>query len=189
MPPPPTPHASPPLNQTPYFSTVLNNPPTANNPSSPSPRSRPQPRPAPDSSSSSSSHFTAGQRNAQARHKEWTCSSGSGQTSRNAESYEQRQERDRAATILDSVEMLMWFAAARNESIPQTRHYYQNIVLGLKNEGHVEWREEWELPLQERGGGELASPTRSGQGKERERVKKRVSSAHTYTQEEAWYIA
>lgn len=74
----------------------------------------------------------------------------------------------------------MWFASARNESIPQTRHYYQNIVLGLKNDRDVQWREEWEMAAQEKRG-ELASPARSGKGKERERVKKRVSSAHAYT--------
>ncbi|KAI8934851.1 hypothetical protein NX059_008530 [Plenodomus lindquistii] len=172
MPPPPTPQTSPPLNQTPYFNTILNNPSTTN-PSSPSPRSRPT-RPVPESSSSS--NFSTAQRSAQARHKEWNSSGGSGRASRSAESYEQRQERDRAATILDSEEMLLWFAAARNESVPQTRQYYLNIVLGLENNAKVEWREEWELPVQEKE--VMASPARGAKGKEKERAKRRVSSAH-----------
>jgi len=163
--PPPQPHHQQPA---PYFNTILNNP-----PASTTTASRPPP-PHP------SSAFTPAQRSAQARYKEWTSSSGSGHPSRSAESYEQRQERDKAACILDSSEMLMWFAAARNESIPQTRQYYQNIVLGLGNGRDVAWREEWEVPsLQERGAEMMGSPAQGAKGKEREKAKakKRVGYA------------
>lgn len=96
------------------------------------------------------------------------------------ETYEQRQRRSEAAHILDSSEMIMWYAAARNESIPQTRRHYQNIVLGLPQDPQepVAWREEWEVLDSERvdiGIGMGASPARSssGKGKERERDKDR----------------
>lgn len=106
MPPP-----SPVPNQQPnaFFNTVLNN--TTSSPSSP--RSRPGwPTEAPP--------FTATQRSAQARNKDFSnpgkedrkSSRKSGQI---PESYEQRQLRNEAACILESSEMLMWHSAMRNE--------------------------------------------------------------------------
>lgn len=99
---------------------------------------------------------------------------------------------------MESAEMLIWWSSARNEvcpfssfpgstgsfkdwvadmhcvqSIPQTRHHFQNVVLGIEEfEKDVVWREEWEVEGMGtvRGGG---SP-RSAKGKERE--KRRVSS-------------
>ena len=66
------------------------------------------------------------------------------------------------------------------QSIPQTRQYYQNIVLGLGNGRDVAWREEWEvLSLQERGAEMMGSPAQGAKGKEREKAKakKRVGYA------------
>jgi hypothetical protein len=64
------------------------------------------------------------------------------------------------------------------QSIPQTRQHYQNIVLGIALAEDVVWREEWEM---DGARGAVTSP-RSAKGKERERerARKRVSSgAHT----------
>ncbi|KAJ4369173.1 hypothetical protein N0V83_006257 [Neocucurbitaria cava] len=147
-----------------FFNTVLNNPSsTAPHPSAP--RNR-QTEP-----SSTTAAFTPTQRSLQARNKLYNVSPGS----KSAESYEQRQRRDEAACILESTEMLIWYAAARNEgnceqSIPATRHYYQNIVLGVLDNEDAAWREAWEVDTSEA----VASPARSGKGKEKAR--KRVIS-------------
>ena len=65
--------------------------------------------------------------------------------------------------------------AANWQSIPQTRQYYENIVLGIEDHGKVEWCEEWEDESAWVG---VASP-RSAKGKEKERGKKRVSSGQS----------
>ncbi|CAO2651266.1 Nn.00g095630.m01.CDS01 [Neocucurbitaria sp. VM-36] len=146
-----------------FFNTVLNNPSAAQPSALPPPRSR-QPE-----HSSTTTTFTPTQRSLQARNKIYNVSPGS----KGVESYEQRQRRDEAACILESTEMLIWYAAARNESIPQTRHYYQNIVLGVTDNEDAAWREEWEVSTEEREREFVPSPARSGKGKEK--VKKRVS--------------
>ncbi|KAF1943120.1 hypothetical protein EJ02DRAFT_453640 [Clathrospora elynae] len=176
-PPPPPPNA--------FFETVLN---TNLNPHPSSSPDLAADAPPPQMQSPNTSRtvhrgqeFTATQRGAQARGKGNNVGGGG------EEGYEARQLRDQAVGIVESEEMLMWFAAARNESIPQTRHHYLNIVLGLTPDPEdIAWRDEWEVPLVGRaGGGErstVASPARSAKGKEREiaRVKKRISSVHTH---------
>jgi hypothetical protein len=58
------------------------------------------------------------------------------------------------------------------QSIPQTRAHFQNIVLGIAEwDRDVVWREEWEV--EESAG--VGSP-RSAKGKEKDRGKRRVSS-------------
>ncbi|KAL7773468.1 hypothetical protein CFE70_003432 [Pyrenophora teres f. teres 0-1] len=114
---------------------------------------------------------------------------GTGGVAGSAKQYEERQRRDEAVAVLESEEMIMWIAASRNESIPQTRAHYRNIVLGLTQweDANIAWHDEWDAPsgLQEGSGGAGAegqgasgSPARSAKGKEREiaRMKKRVSS-------------
>ncbi|RYN86224.1 hypothetical protein AA0120_g8275 [Alternaria tenuissima] len=99
--------------------------------------------------------------------------------------WEERQRRDEAISILESEEMLMWIAGVRNESIPQTRAHYRNVVLGLTKweKDAVAWRDEWEV--EGSGGGSAegqsmagGSPARSAKGKERDiaKMRKRVSS-------------
>jgi hypothetical protein len=68
------------------------------------------------------------------------------------------------------------------QSIPQTRAYYRNIVLGLE-QPPVVWKDEWEVAgsaSAEGQGGVIgsASPARSSKGKERDigKMRKRVSS-------------
>jgi hypothetical protein len=53
--------------------------------------------------------FSATQRSLQARGKEYNV------LGRKEESYEIRQKREEASRILESVEMLIWWSAARNE--------------------------------------------------------------------------
>jgi hypothetical protein len=66
---------------------------------------------------------------------------------------------------------------AKWQSIPQTRQYYENIVLGIEDQGKVEWCEEWE---EESAWVGVASPrSAKGKEKERERGKKRVSSGQS----------
>jgi hypothetical protein len=87
-----------------FFNTVLNQSNTINAPSSTSPRAPRQPH-------QQSSTFSATQRDQQARNKPYgTVVGGAG-----ADSYEDRQRRDEARSILESVEMLIWYSAARNE--------------------------------------------------------------------------
>ncbi|KAI4949145.1 hypothetical protein J4E91_005609 [Alternaria rosae] len=116
----------------------------------------------------------------QARGKNWHSASGDAQ----GRAWEERQRRDEAVSILESEEMLMWIAGVRNESIPQTRAFYRNIVLGLE-QPPADWNDEWEV--QGTGGSGAAegqgttgsgSPARSGKGKERDiaKMRKRVSS-------------
>ncbi|ORY18681.1 hypothetical protein BCR34DRAFT_660046 [Clohesyomyces aquaticus] len=107
-----------------------------------------------------------------------------------ADSYEQRQARSQAAEILDSVELLLWYSSARNESIPQTRRHFQNIFLGLSESistspeqdspDSVAWKEEYEVPLEKLRKGVAPSPRggasqrrTSAKGKEKEKEKDR----------------
>ncbi|KAF2873097.1 hypothetical protein BDV95DRAFT_541873 [Massariosphaeria phaeospora] len=186
MPPPPVP--------TPFLSTVLN--PALPNAAPHPPPAQPSPATATASTSTPTSTpprpprhtrptrapaapppLTPLQRSLQARGKSIHMAP------RDAEPYEARQRREHAATVLENAEMLMWYAGARNEGLSQTRQHFQNLVLGLQvPDRDVLWREEWEIPVQQRGEGAAASPARSGKGrdrdKERERKgKKRVSSA------------
>ena len=87
-----------------------------------------------------------------------------------AESYAARQRRHEAASILDSTEMLLWYASARNESVAQTRRYFTHLVLGVEERGK-EWGEEWEGE----GEGERERRERRdrGKGKARERERER----------------
>ena len=94
-----------------------------------------------------------------------------------AESYAQREARNEAAAILDSEEMLMWYAAARYESVSQTRRFFRNVIMGVGGE-EVAWREEWERERESGGRGE-GSPMGKGKGKGREKERtprKRVSN-------------
>lgn len=97
VPPPNTP--SQPHNPT-FFNTVLNQS-TNTAPLSSSPRAPRQPQPP---------TFSATQRDQQARNKPYGIAGSGG-----GDSYEDRQRRDEARSILESVEMLIWYSAARNE--------------------------------------------------------------------------
>ena len=66
--------------------------------------------------------------------------------------------------------MLMWYAAARYESVSQTRRYYTNIVLGVEQPERV-WKDEWEVKPLDVGSPKGKSP--KGKGKERERERER----------------
>ncbi|KAI4695406.1 uncharacterized protein J4E84_002032 [Alternaria hordeiaustralica] len=115
----------------------------------------------------------------QARGKNWNSFSGEAQ----GRAWEERQKRDEAVSILESEEMLMWIAGVRNESVPQTRAFYRNIVLGL-SQPDADWKDEWEVQGTGSGAAEgqvmagSGSPARSGKGKERDiaKMRKRVSS-------------
>ncbi|KAI2484145.1 hypothetical protein Ptr902_03085 [Pyrenophora tritici-repentis] len=148
---------------------------------------------------SSSRPFDETRRGLQARGKNYNIGSGmSGAAIKggmgiggivgSAKQYEERQRRDEAVAVLESEEMVMWIAASRNESIPQTRAHYRNIVFGLTQweDANIAWHDEWDAPsgLREGSGGAGAegqgasgSPARNAKGKEREitRMKKRVS--------------
>ncbi|KAH7090585.1 hypothetical protein FB567DRAFT_520182 [Paraphoma chrysanthemicola] len=188
MPPPPTPTQSyAPNPNTAFFNTVLN-PHASNIPASATTTTPPRSA-RPFDAQAQQGVFSAAQRSAQARNKNYNSSlAGSGTASagigsakkeREAESYETRQRREEAGRILESMEMLIWLSNARNESIPQTRHHYRNIVLGIANEDEdVVWKEEWEVDGMQ--GQAVTSPRSVGKGKERERERerrgKRVSS-------------
>lgn len=163
-----------------YLSTVLNHPATIPSHAAPAqttPHGSTPPRPRqpstqlqPGAASAHAAPFTAAQRSAQARGKPFDTPGASGRArATSPESFASRQRRDEAAAILDSQEMLLWFSAARNESVAQTRRFYRDIVLGVPRPDAV-WSEEWE-----RGPEEGKSP--GGKGRERERGvgRKRVS--------------
>ncbi|KAF2622649.1 hypothetical protein BU25DRAFT_208071 [Macroventuria anomochaeta] len=121
--------------------------------------------------------FTAAQRSAQARGKPFitpATTSGSSRSRHNdPESYAQRERRNEAAAILDSQEMLIWYAASRNESVSQTRRYYLNVVLGVE-ESPRDWKEEWEVrPMETGGPGSPKGKPPKGKGKEREKERER----------------
>ncbi|KAF2829852.1 hypothetical protein CC86DRAFT_367773 [Ophiobolus disseminans] len=130
------------------------------------------PRPPRPFDTPSAPTFSTAQRSAQARNKPYNLSDKKA-AEIDARRYEERIKREQAARILESSEMLIWYSNARNESIPQTRQYFQNIVWGFEeDESGVVWREEWD------GEGVGVGSPRSAKGKEkeRERGKKRVGS-------------
>jgi hypothetical protein len=60
------------------------------------------------------------------------------------------------------------------QSIPQTRHHFTNILLGIEEDSeHVEWREEWEVAADKSMVPGVGGSPRSAKGKEREREKER----------------
>ncbi|KAF2281466.1 uncharacterized protein EI97DRAFT_438811 [Westerdykella ornata] len=90
--------------------------------------------------------LTEAQREAQARGKAWE----SVQEVREAESFLERKRREEAVEVLESVEALMWFAASWNQSLAATRQHFQNVALGLAPQAPVAWREEGEMPHEQR---------------------------------------
>ncbi|KAF2792794.1 hypothetical protein K505DRAFT_325939, partial [Melanomma pulvis-pyrius CBS 109.77] len=140
--------------------------------------SRPTPLPPPPAP------LTPAQRSLQARNKPFALSPN------NPEPYSLRQRRDQAASILENVETLLWYSAARHESITQTRLHFSKVVLGIEDGGREMeasgWREEWEVPVEERGRpeagdvemdlGEGASPARGARAGAK-RGRKRHSEA------------
>ncbi|UPX15956.1 uncharacterized protein EKO05_0006386 [Ascochyta rabiei] len=182
-----------------YLSTVLNEPnalaphvastqapaqthtstPPRPRPSSTHPHPHPHPHPQ-HHQHAQPSPLTAAQRSAQARGKPFAAAAAAAHSSNGArtaqppneaESYALRQRRSEAAAILDSQEMLLWYSAARHESVAQTREFYRRVVLGVGHEAPV-WREGWQRGA---GGeaGERASPRGRGKGRERERERER----------------
>ncbi|KAF2114674.1 hypothetical protein BDV96DRAFT_600628 [Lophiotrema nucula] len=152
----------------PYFTTILN-------PSN-------APSPTTTNTNTSRQPFTPAQRSLQARNRPFHPSP---KIDAEAESYEQRQRKNLAVEILENTELLIWFSSARNESISATRQHYQNVLMGIEDE-EVTWREEWEVPVEERvkgaeGTKSVEGSPRHGKSKEKERErdkgKKRVSSA------------
>ncbi|PSN63540.1 hypothetical protein BS50DRAFT_576188 [Corynespora cassiicola Philippines] len=124
-------------------------------------------------SNQASTSLTPAQQALQARNQPYDASPGA---SSSAETKDQRERREKLATILENDEMLIWFSGARNESVSQTRQHFQNVVLGLEDHAvGVFWPEEWEVPIAERITKDreraIASPARSAKGKEK--VKKR----------------
>ncbi|KAH6618522.1 hypothetical protein C7974DRAFT_426806 [Boeremia exigua] len=72
-----------------------------------------------------------------------------------ATDFQTRQNRHEAAAILDSTEMLIWYAAARGESVAQTRRWCEGVVLGCDGGGWGRervWGEEWDVDLDRRRG-------------------------------------
>ncbi|KAF2262341.1 hypothetical protein CC78DRAFT_534837 [Lojkania enalia] len=127
-----------PTGPSPFLTTVLN----FNIPSTSSPRST-------STATQSNPPFTPIQRSLQARGQSFktTAAYTAGET------YEARQKRKHAVEVLDSIELLIWYSAARHESIPATRQHFQNIVYGIEERDEdVAWREEWEVPVEERVG-------------------------------------
>ncbi|KAH4409017.1 hypothetical protein HBH92_139020 [Parastagonospora nodorum] len=118
--------------------------------------------------------FSATQRSLQARNKAYNNTNTNyhhgAAAAAEAESYEARQRREEAGRILEREEMLIWWSQARNESVPQTRTHFRNIVLGIEERADVVWREEWELEKDAVG----ASPR--GKERERDKGKRRVVS-------------
>lgn len=141
MPPPPPQPPPPPPPTTPFFTTILNQSPASAAPNTsantnvntsaganananaamPSPPRAPTAQPPVNA-------ITSTQRSAQARNKPFGAGSGSGSgigsgsvggidtaAMKREESYEERQRRAKAAEILSSVEMLIWWAGVRCE--------------------------------------------------------------------------
>lgn len=173
-----------------YLSTVLNDPaaiPSHAAPASATPHSSTPPRPRQTSgqlqqAQAQQGPFTAAQRSAQARGKPfdtWQAgSSGRGGRHNEPESYAQRQKRSEAAAILDSQEMLLWYSAARHESVTQTRQYYLDIVLGVE-QAPKDWKEEWEVQHDELAGPAPSPKGKSPKGKGREREKLHVKKRYS----------
>ncbi|KAF1966218.1 hypothetical protein BU23DRAFT_560385 [Bimuria novae-zelandiae CBS 107.79] len=129
----------------------------------------------PGQSSTQPPAFTSAQRSQQARGKLYTSPTA-------GEPYEARQKREQAAQILGNLELLIWHANARRESVAETRKHYQNVQFGLPDEDVV-WKEEYEIPLEQRvkrdelGNVVHGSPARSAKGKEKDKGKRRVVSS------------
>ncbi|KAF2196188.1 hypothetical protein GQ43DRAFT_445345 [Delitschia confertaspora ATCC 74209] len=68
------------------------------------------------------------------------------------ESTADRRERERAATILGSMEMLMWWSNSRNESLAQTTLHFESIVHNIppEDQSPIAWHDEYELTDQQR---------------------------------------
>ncbi|KAM0330539.1 hypothetical protein ACHAQA_003486 [Verticillium albo-atrum] len=56
------------------------------------------------------------------------------------ESYEAYRRREWARDVLESPEMLMWYASSREDSIPGTRLYFTRVLCGFE-EDHVPQQE------------------------------------------------
>ncbi|KAN0112659.1 hypothetical protein V8E51_005610 [Hyaloscypha variabilis] len=102
-------------------------------------------RSKPSSSRSSSRIFTPAMRDRQARNKdpyssseESSDSAWEGQSRKvdiyNKDSFVKIQKRREAAIILDSPELLMMHAQARNDSVPGTRHYFTKMLCGFEDD-------------------------------------------------------
>lgn len=140
-----------------YLSTVLNDsnaqPPIPSHAAAAPPSTSTPPRPR-----QTSAHFppqqpqtiiTPAQRSAQARGKCYAEPprlglAGNKTKLTDAESYASRERRNEAAAILDSQELLIWYAASRHESVSATRRWFRNVVLGVEQDERV-CREEWEV--------------------------------------------
>lgn len=123
MPPPPPP--------TSYLATVLN---PHTNPNQP-PNPHPNPHTSPPRTTHPQPHpFTATQRSLQARNKPFNLSSK--KTSAEAESYEERQRREAASRVLESTEMLIWWAGVRNEVCYVDAMFYE--IRGVEAISRVE---------------------------------------------------
>ncbi|KAF3048185.1 hypothetical protein E8E12_011112 [Didymella heteroderae] len=156
-----------------YLSTVLNDS-TAPIPSHTA-GANPPPRPRQSSAlfkpGQPQSNITPAQRSAQARGKPFNEPSrlglaGTKAKPTDAESYAERERRNEAAAILDSQELLIWYAAARNESVSQTRRWFQNVVFGVAQDQRV-CKEEWEVKGREGMYADVAASPK-GKGKARE---------------------
>lgn len=170
-----------------YLSTVLNDSTSgpipshaAGAPTSANTPPRPRPSSAHFSAQQPQSNITPAQRSAQARGKPFSEPRsvaagivGGRAKQSDAESYAERERRNEAAAILDSQELLIWYAAARNESVSQTRRWFENVVFGV-GQPQREWREEWEV----KGREDVFAASPKGKGKAREggTPKKRYSA-------------
>lgn len=131
--------------------------PPSNPPTSPSPthfqsptRSPASPAPPPASTT-----FTAHQRSLQARAKPYNAPESNPHS---GPTHEQAQGRKNAREVLQNSELLFWYSIVRNESVAATRAHFENVQYGFDNVGDengglqegVVWREEWEVPVEER---------------------------------------
>ncbi|KAF2100028.1 hypothetical protein NA57DRAFT_75531 [Rhizodiscina lignyota] len=58
------------------------------------------------------------------------------------ETFEEKAVKEQAARVLESNELLIWLAMSRNESVPQTRHYYERLLAGFSQDArNVEWED------------------------------------------------
>lgn len=79
------------------------------------------------------------------------------------ETYEQVQQRREAAIVLDSPELLMMHAQARNDSIPGTRHYFTKMLCGYLDENDT--YKVINAPPAEKGPEKERSKSKQGKGK------------------------
>ena len=166
-----------------YLSTVLNdsNPPIPSHAAA-APLSATPPRPRQSALArpeQQQTNITSAQRSAQARGK--VCNeparlglAGNRTKETEAESYAERERRNEAAAILDSQELLMWYAASRHESVAQTRAWFRNVVLGVRQHEKT-YKEEWEVRREGPGVDVSASPKGKGKQRREGTPKKRFS--------------